>query len=109
MARRLARLNPQDNTATRVLFLVTLLMISAAPTAFAQQTNIPILDGILQFIEDNKAGIAMVGVAVAGVGLLSKVFAPDWSRDHRGGIVSMVLGGIILAMVPEIANMIVGS
>lgn len=104
----LKRLDPRDNPATRVLCLVALLTVSTSTAAFAQ-TSIPILDGILDFIESNKLAIAMVGVAVVGIGMLSKVVAPDWSSNHRGAFVGMVVGGIILAMIPEIAALVVGS
>ena len=71
-------------------------------------TDIPILDGILAFIESYKLGIAMVGVAVVGLGLLTRAVAPDWSRDHKPALISMIVGGIVLTMIPDIAALIVG-
>ncbi len=104
----LNRLDPRANKATRVLSLTLLLAVATATPAFAQ-TSIPIIDGILDFIESNKLAIAMLGVAVVAVGLLTKPVAPDWSGNHRGAVVAMVVGGIILALLPEIAALIVGS
>ncbi len=104
----LKKLDPRANKVTRVLVLVTLLMVSTSTLAFAQ-SSIPIIDGILDFIEDNKLAIAMLGAAVVAMGFLSKPIAPDWSSNHRGAIVSMVVGGIILALLPDIAALIVGS
>ena len=103
----LKRLDPQRNKVTRVLLLVSLLTIGTASLAFAQ-SGVPIVDGILQFIEDYKLAIAMLGVAVVGVGLLARVVAPDWAGQHRSAVPSMVMGGIILTMIPTIAQLIVG-
>ena len=104
----LKRLNPRDNRATRVLCLAAVMTIGVTQVAFAQ-SGLPILDGILQFIQDYKGVITTVGVAVFGVGLLTRLVAPDWSRDHKAAFVSMILGGIVLSMVDDIAALIVGS
>jgi hypothetical protein len=72
-------------------------------------TGIPILDSILEFIETNKTGFAMVGIAVVGLALLIKpVFPSLWERN-REAIVYMVIGGVVLAMIPTLAALIVGS
>ena len=104
----LKRLDPKDNRVTRVLCMVAVMTVGITPAAFAQ-SGIPIMDGILQFIQDYKGVISMVGVAVFGVGLLTRLVAPDWSRDHKPAFVSMILGGIVLSMVDEIATLIVGA
>jgi hypothetical protein len=107
LMRLLRKLNPVSNVATRSLLLGSLLLLGTSALAFAQ-TGIPIMDGILDFIQTYKGGLAMVGVAVLGAGLLTRLFAPDWSRDHKPAFVSMIAGGIVLSMVGEIANLIVG-
>ena len=45
-------------------------------------TGIPILDTILQLIQDYRLGIAMVGLAVIAVGLLMRPIAPEWSANN---------------------------
>jgi len=71
-------------------------------------TGIPILDAILDFIDSYKLGIAMIGIAVIGMGLLIKpVFPSLW--DRREAIVYMVIGGVVLVMIPTLAALIVGS
>jgi hypothetical protein len=72
-------------------------------------TGIPIIDGILAFIDSNKLAIAMLGVAVVAIGLLAKPVFPDLWNSHRNSIVYMVIGGILLTMIPTIAALIVGS
>ena len=72
-------------------------------------TGIPIIDGILDFIDSNKLAIAMLGVAVVAIGLLAKPVFPDLWNNHRNSIVYMVIGGILLTMIPTIAALIVGS
>lgn len=72
-------------------------------------TGIPILDAILGLIEQYKLGIAMMGLAVIAIGLLSKPIAPDWSASHRSAIVAMVVGGIVLTLLPTLAGAIVGG
>ena len=72
-------------------------------------TGIPILDAILDFIDQYKLGIAMVGIAVVGLALLIKpVFPSLWDRN-REAIVYMVIGGVVLVMIPTLAALIVGS
>jgi hypothetical protein len=105
----LKKLDPTTNVVTRSLLLGSLLTLGTSALAFAQSgTGIPIMDGILQFIQDYKGGLAMVGIAVLGAGLLTRLFAPDWSRDHKSAFISMIAGGIVLSMVGEIAALIVG-
>lgn len=72
-------------------------------------TGIPILDTILGLIDQYKTGIAIMGVVVVAIGLLLKPVAPDFSASHRGALVSMVVGGILLALAPTIASAIVGG
>jgi hypothetical protein len=72
-------------------------------------TGIPILDTILQLIQDYRLGIAMVGLAVIAVGLLMRPIAPEWSANNRAAAATMVIGGIILALLPTLAAAIVGS
>jgi len=72
-------------------------------------TGIPILDALLGLIDQYKLGIVMMGLAVVAVGLLAKPVAPNWSADHRGAIVSMVVGGILLTLLAPLAAAIVGG
>ncbi len=72
-------------------------------------TGIPILDALLGLIDQYKMGIVMMGLAVVAVGLLAKPVAPNWSADHRGAIVSMVVGGILLTLLAPLAAAIVGG
>lgn len=72
-------------------------------------TGIPILDALLALIDQYKLGIVMMGLAVVAVGLLAKPVAPHWSADHRGAIVSMVIGGILLTLLAPLAAAIVGG
>ena len=72
-------------------------------------TGIPILDQILALIEQYKLGIAMVGIAVVGVGLLLRPIAPEWSAHNRSAVATMVIGGIILTLLPTLAAAIVGG
>ena len=72
-------------------------------------TGIPILDQILALIEDYKLGIAMVGIAVIAVGLLLRPIAPEWSAHNRTAVATMVIGGIVLALLPTLAAAIVGG
>ena len=72
-------------------------------------TGIPLLDAILDFIDSYKLGIAMIGIAVIGMGLLIKPVIPSlWDRN-REAIVYMVIGGVVLVMIPTPAALIVGS
>jgi hypothetical protein len=103
----LKKVDPTRNRAARISLLVCLLTLGTSAMAFAQ-TGIPIMDGILDFIQEYKGGLAMVGIAVLGAGLLTRLFAPDWSRDHKSAFISMIAGGIVLSMVGEIAQLIVG-
>ena len=49
------------------------------------------------------------GIAVIGLGLLIKpVFPSLWDRN-REAIVYMVVGGIVLVMIPTLAELIVGA
>ena len=72
-------------------------------------TGIPILDQILALIEQYKLGIAMVGIAVIAVGLLLRPIAPEWSAHNRTAVATMVIGGIVLALLPTLAAAIVGG
>jgi hypothetical protein len=107
LVKLLKKVDPTRNRAARISLLVCLLTLGTSAMAFAQ-TGIPIMDGILDFIQEYKGGLAMVGIAVLGAGLLTRLFAPDWSRDHKSAFISMIAGGIVLSMVGEIAQLIVG-
>ena len=72
-------------------------------------TGIPILDQILALIDQYKLGIAMVGIAVIAVGLLLRPIAPEWSAHNRTAVATMVIGGIVLALLPTLAAAIVGG
>jgi hypothetical protein len=72
-------------------------------------TGIPILDQILALIDQYKLGIAMVGIAVIAMGLLLRPIAPEWSAHNRTAVATMVIGGIILALLPTLAAAIVGG
>jgi hypothetical protein len=108
LATLVKKLDPSANVVTRSLFLAGLLVLGTSAMAFAQ-TGIPIMDGILDFIQQYKTGLAMLGVAIAGAGMLTRLFAPDWSRDHKSAFISMIAGGVVLSMVSQIASLIVGS
>ena len=102
--------DPRTRRAPRVLLLVTLLAAGVVSPVFAQSgTGIPIIDGILDFIDQYKLAIAMLGVAVVALGLLVKPVFPDLWNSHRSSIVYMVLGGILLTMIPTVAALIVGG
>ena len=106
----LRRLDPRSNRAIGVLLLTTLLTAGVVTPVFAQSgTGIPIIDGILDFIDQYKLAIAMLGVAVVALGLLVKPVFPDLWNSHRSSIVYMVLGGILLTMIPTVAALIVGG
>ena len=107
--RRLAgRLNPQHNRWTLLSLLLALLLAGQINYAFAQ-SGIPIIDQILDLIDEYKLGIAMIGVAVVALGFLAKPIAPEWSAGNRSAIASMVIGGILLVLLPTLAAAIVGS
>jgi uncharacterized membrane protein len=72
-------------------------------------TGIPILDQILALIDQYKLGIAMIGIAVIAVGLLLRPIAPEWSAHNRTAVATMVIGGIVLALLPTLAAAIVGG
>ena len=72
-------------------------------------TGIPILDAILNLIEQYKLGIAMIGLAVIAAGLLMRPIAPEWSAHNRTAVATMVIGGIILILLPTLAAAIVGT
>jgi len=72
-------------------------------------TGIPILDAILDLIEQYKLGIAMIGLAVIATGLLLRPIAPEWSAHNRSAVATMVIGGIILTLLPTLAAAIVGT
>jgi hypothetical protein len=72
-------------------------------------TGIPILDQILALIDQYKLGIAMVGIAVVAVSLLLRPIAPEWSAHNRTAVATMVIGGIVLALLPTLAAAIVGG
>lgn len=102
------RLNPQHNRWVLTALLLSLLLVGQINFAFAQ-SGIPIIDQLLDLIEQYKLGIAMVGVAVIALGLLARPIAPEWSANNRSAIASMVIGGILLMMLPTIAGAIVGG
>jgi hypothetical protein len=104
------RLDPRTNRWTRVSFLLLLLLAGQVSMAFAQGgTGIPILDQILDLIDQYKLGIAMIGLAVVALGLLAKPVAPNWSADNRSAIASMIIGGVLLTLLAPIAAAIVGG
>lgn len=72
-------------------------------------TGIPILDAILDLIEQYKLGIAMVGLAVIAAGLLLRPIAPEWSANNRSAVAMMVIGGVVLTLLPTLAAAIVGG
>jgi hypothetical protein len=72
-------------------------------------TGIPILDGILDFIDTNKGAFAAVGIAVVGLALLVKPIFPSLWERNREAIVYMVIGGIVLTMIGTLSALIVGS
>lgn len=72
-------------------------------------TGIPILDTILDLIMDYRLGIAMVGLAVVAIGMLMRPIAPEWSAHNRSAVATMVIGGVVLALLPTLAAAIVGS
>ena len=72
-------------------------------------TGIPILDAILGLIEDYKLGIAMIGLAVVALGLLLRPIAPEWLAHNRTAVATMVIGGIVRALLPTLAAAIVGG
>ena len=49
-------------------------------------TGIPILDTILDLIMQYRLGIAMMGLAVIGIGLLARPIAPEWSAHNRTAV-----------------------
>ena len=107
--RRLAgRLNPQHNRWTLLGLLLALLLVGQTGFAFAQ-SGIPIIDQILDLIDQYKLGIAMMGLAVIALGALAKPIAPEWSAGNRSAIASMIIGGILLILLPTLAAAIVGS
>ena len=107
--RRLAgRLNPQHNRWTLLGLLLALLLVGQINYAFAQ-SGIPIIDQILDLIDQYKLGIAMMGIAVVALGFLAKPIAPEWSAGNRSAIASMIIGGILLILLPTLAAAIVGS
>ncbi len=108
---RLARrLNPQRNRYALTSLLLLLLLAGQVSLAFAQGgTGVPILDQLLDLIDQYKLGIAMLGLAVIAVGFLARPIAPEWSANNRSAIASMVIGGVLLTMLPTIAAAIVGG
>ena len=72
-------------------------------------TGIPILDTILDLIMQYRLGLAMVGLAVVAIGLLMRPIAPEWSAHNRAAVATMVIGGIVLALLPTLAAAIVGA
>jgi hypothetical protein len=72
-------------------------------------TGIPILDTILDLIMQYRLGIAMMGLAVIGIGLLARPIAPEWSAHNRTAVAMMVIGGVILILLPTLAAAIVGT
>ena len=72
-------------------------------------TGIPILDTILDLIMQYRLGIAMMGLAVIGIGLLARPIAPEWSAHNRTAVAMMVIGGVDLILLPTLAAAIVGT
>ena len=72
-------------------------------------TGIPILDTILDLIMEYRLGIAMMGLAVIGIGLLARPIAPEWSAHNRTAVAMMVIGGVVLILLPTLAAAIVGT
>jgi hypothetical protein len=72
-------------------------------------TGIPVLDTILDLIMQYRLGIAMMGLAVIGIGLLARPIAPEWSAHNRTAVAMMVIGGVILILLPTLAAAIVGT
>jgi uncharacterized membrane protein len=72
-------------------------------------TGIPILDAILDLIMEYRLGIAMIGLAVVAVGLLLRPIAPEWSANNRAAVATMVIGGIVLTLLPTLAEAIIGA
>ena len=105
--RKLGALNPRDNRLTRSLLLALVTLAVASP-AFAQ-SGIPIVDNILDLIDQWKPAIVMLGVALIAVSLLGRKFLPESVADNRAAIVSMVIGGILLTQLDTIANLIIGA
>jgi hypothetical protein len=103
------KLNPQHNRGSLMALLLTLLLVGQIGFAFAQGSGIPIIDQILDLIDQYKLGLAMIGIAVVALGLLARPVAPEWSANNRSAIASMVIGGILLTLLPTIAIAIVGS
>lgn len=101
------RVNPQQNRWALLALLLLLLLVGQMSFAYAQ-SGIPIIDSILDFIDQYKLGIAMAGIAVIGVALLMKPLNPDMWNNHRNSLMYMIAGGIVLMMVPAIAALIVG-
>lgn len=101
------QVNPQQNRRTLVALLLGLLLAGQVSFAYAQ-SGIPIIDAILDFIDQYKLAIAMVGIAVIALGLLAKPVFPDLWNNHRSSLVYMIAGGILLTMIPTIAALIVG-
>ena len=108
-AQSIHKLNPQYNRWTLMALLLSLLLAGQIGFAFAQGTGVPILDQLLDLIDQYKLGIAMIGIAVVAIGFLARPIAPQWSADNRSAIASMVIGGVLLTMLPTIAAAIVGG
>ena len=102
------RLHPRRNRWTLTGLLLALLLVGQINYAFAQ-SGIPIIDQILDLIDQYKLGIAMMGLAVIALGALAKPIAPEWSAGNRSAIASMIIGGILLILLPTLAAAIVGS
>jgi hypothetical protein len=102
-----ARLNPGQNPLTRSLLLAAVALVVTSP-AFAQ-SGIPIVDGILDLIDQWKPAIVMLGVALIAVGLLGRKILPESVADNRAAITSMVIGGVLLTQLDTITNLIIGA
>jgi hypothetical protein len=89
--------------------LLGLLLVFANFSLTFAQTDIPILDQILDLIDQYKLGIAIIGIVVIGVGLLAKPLAPEFAANNRSYIVAMVVGGILITLAPTLAGAIVGT
>lgn len=72
-------------------------------------TGIPILDAILDLIMQWRTGIAIMGLAIVGTGLLMRPIAPEWSGNNRSTVAMMVMGGFILTILPTLASAIIGA
>jgi hypothetical protein len=98
---------PRSNRWVLMAVLLGVLLMGQMSLAYAQ-SGIPIIDGILDFIDQYKLGIAMAGVAIIGLAALMRPLNPDMWNNHRNSLLYMIGGVVVLMMIPAIANLIVG-